>query len=244
MKTVTVGTNGMVKSAMTRHLMVRKALLVCGIVSSLLYVIATIVGAMRWEGYNSISQTVSELSAIDAPSRPFVIPLFLTYSVLVIAFGLGVWASSREKRALRVMAGLLIVYGVVCLLGPFTPMHLRGVEPTLTDTLHLIGAAVDVLLIFLIIGFGTNAFGKRFRLYSIGTMLVLLVVGALAGSDGPRVAANLPTPWAGVTERINIFGFMLWVAVLAIALLRRQSDNLRPNDREKIVRPEAVANRL
>jgi len=36
------------------------------------------------------------------------------------------------------------------------------------------------------------------------------------------MAANLPTPWLGVTERISIFGYMLWIAVLAIVLLRTQ----------------------
>lgn len=55
----------------------------------------------------SISQVISELSAIDAPMRPLVVPLFITYSVLVIAFGLGVWGSARQKRALRVVGGLL-----------------------------------------------------------------------------------------------------------------------------------------
>ncbi|MGZ3488897.1 MAG: hypothetical protein ACXVBY_18775 [Isosphaeraceae bacterium] len=102
---------------------------------------------------------------------------------------------------------------------------------TLTDTLHIIGATVDVLFILLIIGFGATAFGKRFRLYSIGTILVLVVFGALAGLDGPRVAGNLPTPWAGVTERINICGFLLWVVVLAIALLRGRRDVASPRER-------------
>lgn len=87
---------------------------------------------------------------------------------------------------------------------------------------------MDVLFILLIIGFGATAFGKRFRLYSIGTILVLLVFGALTGLDGPRIQANLPTPWVGVMERICIFGSMLWVAVLAIALLRVQGK--RPQD--------------
>jgi hypothetical protein len=40
--------------------------------------------------------------------------------------------------------------------------------------------------------------------------------------DGPRIAANLPTPWVGLWERINIGVFLLWVVVLAIALLRRR----------------------
>ena len=88
--------------------------------------------------------------------------------------------------------------------------------------MHATLTFVLVLFILLVIGFGAIAFGKRFRLYSIATMLILLVFGALAGLDVPRVEANLPTPWLGVTERINIFGYLLWVVVLAIALLRVQ----------------------
>jgi hypothetical protein len=210
MRTLIAGSNEMVGSAVIRHSMVRKVLLVCGILTSLLYVATTILGAMQWEGYNSTSQYVSELSAINAPSRPLVVPLSIAYGVLVIAFGLGVWGSAGRKRALRVVAGLLVGYGVVCLAGPFTSMHQRGLEKTLTDTLHVIGAIADVLFIFLIIGFGANSIGKRFRLYSIGTILILLVSGTLTGLDTPRL---------GVWERINIFGYMSWVVVLAIALL-------------------------
>jgi hypothetical membrane protein len=202
--------------------MARKVLLVCGILSSLLYVATTILGAMRWEGYSSTSQAISELSAIGAPSRPLVVSLFTVYSVLVIAFGLGVWGSAGEKRALHITGGLLVGYGVVCLVAPFFPMHLRGAEATLTDTMHIILTMVTVLFILLTIGFGATAFGKRFRLYSIGTILILLVFGALAGLDGPQLAAQQPAPWLGVTERINIGVFLLWVVVLAIALLRAQ----------------------
>ncbi len=72
----------------------------------------------------------------------------------------------------------------------------------------------------LAIGFGAAAFGMRFRLYSIATLVILVVFGALTGMNGPRIAANLPTPWVGVWERINIGVFLLWVVALATALLR------------------------
>lgn len=202
--------------------MVRKVLLFCGILSSLLYVAINLLGALRWEGYSLKSQTVSELSAIGAPSRPLVVSLGLAYTVLMIAFGLGVWGSAGRNRALRIVGSLLLAYGVVGLAAPFVPMHLRGEETSLTDTMHIILTIVTVLLMMAAIGFGTTAFGKRFRLYSITTILILLVFGALTGLDGPRVAANLPTPWVGITERIDIGVFLLCVVVLAIALLRVQ----------------------
>jgi hypothetical protein len=81
----------------------RKALLICGILSSLLYTAILLVAPMLWENYSSTSKIVSELMAIGAPSRPLVVPLMLTYEVFVIAFTLGVWGSTCAKRALRVV---------------------------------------------------------------------------------------------------------------------------------------------
>ena len=91
--------------------MVRKVLLALGIVGPLFYVATDILLATRWKGYSYTDQTVSELFAIGAPTRPLAVLLMLTYGVLAIAFGLGVWASAGEKRALRVVAVGLIGAG-------------------------------------------------------------------------------------------------------------------------------------
>lgn len=202
---------------------VRKVLLICGILSSLLYVGTDILAGMQWEGYSYTSQAVSELMAIGAPTRPLVISLFGIYTVLVIAFGLGVWGTDTRRRALRITGVLLVGYGLVgYVTGLFFPMHLRGAEGTISDTMHIIGTIVMSLFLLLSMGFGATAHGKRFRLYSIGTILILLLFGAWTGLDGPRVAAQLPTPWLGVKERINIYASMLWVLVLAVSLLRAE----------------------
>ncbi len=201
--------------------MTRKILLVCGIVSSLLYVAMNVFVPMRWEGYSSASQTVSELSAIGASTRPLWVPLGIAYTLLVAVFGCGVWASARQNRPLRVAGGLLVAYGVIGLAWP--PMHLREVLAagggTLTDTMHIVFAMVTVVLMLLAMGFGAVAFGNRFRLYSIATMVILLACGALTVPDAANIQANLPTPWVGVWERINIGVFLLWVVVLATMLL-------------------------
>lgn len=206
----------------------RTHLLACGILAPLLYVATDMFAATRWDGYSYTAQTISETFAIGAPTRPLVLLRGLGYSVLVIAFGVGVRGSASGKRPLRVAGGLLVGIALVDLVAPFVaPMHLRGAERTLTDTMHIVLASVDVLCILLIIGFGASAFGKRFRLYSIGTILVVVVFGTLAGLDGPRIAANLPTPWVGVTERTSVFSYMLWLVVLAIGLLRVQGQPLQ-----------------
>jgi CubicO group peptidase (beta-lactamase class C family) len=213
--------------------MVRKVLLICGVLSSALYVAADILVAMRYEGYRYADQTISELSAIGAPTRPLWVLLGLTYTLLVTAFGSGVWRSARRNRALRIVGGLLIVYGVIGLAWPYAPMHVRGTEFTLTDTMHIVLSMVTVLLMLLAIGFGAAAFGKRFRLYSIATIVILVAFGALTGVDAPRIAADQPTPWIGVWERINLGVFLLWVVVLATKLLRGRDSSDSGSRREE-----------
>jgi cytochrome c biogenesis protein CcdA len=103
-------------------------------------------------------------------------------------------------------------------------MHRREVlaagGATTGDTLHVVLGAATVFLMFLAIGFGATAFGKRFRLYSIVTIVVLLVFGGLTFLEAPRLQMKLPTPWIGLWERISISGFLLWAATLAAVLWR------------------------
>src|SRR5918994_6011278 len=201
--------------------MVRKVLLVCGVLAPLLYVATDILATMLYEGYSYTDQTISELFAIGAPTRPLVLVLAPAYALLVYAFGVGLWASAGEKRALRVVAAGLIgkeVLGLVVTV--FFPMHMRGFEGTLTDTMHATLTLVGNLFFLLAIGFGATVFGKRFRLYSIATMLLIVVGGVLAGLDIPQMAADLPTPWMGLWERMDAYAYVLWMAVLAVGLLR------------------------
>jgi len=201
----------------------QKVLLVCGILSSLLY--GAMITLIRYEGYHPISQVPSELTAIGAPTRALWMVLGPAYDVLVVAFGVGVWLSSGEKRALRIVGGLFVAFGILSgIAWPFAAMHQREVLAagggTLSDTLHVILGLMTVLFMLVAIGFGATAFGKPFRFYSIVTILILFVFGALTGLESPRLGANVPTPWIGLWERINILGFLLWVVVLAVVLLR------------------------
>src|SRR4029450_7284069 len=87
----------------------RKVLLVCGIVSSLLY--GAMIWTIRYEGYSLISQVPSELTAIGAPTRSLWMWLGSIYTALVAAFGWGVWRSNGRNRAMRLMGGLILAYG-------------------------------------------------------------------------------------------------------------------------------------
>jgi hypothetical protein len=204
----------------------RQLLLGCGIAFAVLWVGIDVVASILYEGYSYADQTVSELSAIGAPTRPLWMAFGIVWNVLVIAFAAGVWQSAGSSRALRIVAGLLIANAIVGMtIGPFSSMNQRSVLAagggTSSDTLHLVVTGIGVFTFLLEIGFGASVFGCRFRLYSIATIVAMVVFGVITSFYAQEVQANQPTPWVGIYERINAYGYMLWIAVLAVMLWKK-----------------------
>ena len=211
----------------------RRFLLACGILSAGWYAAMTIFVATQWSGYSSSSQVISELSAVDAPTRRLWVLLGIPYTILAVAFGWGVWVSAGRNRALRFVGASLLASAALGLGWPFAPMHLREVVAaggaTLGDTMHIVLGGLTVMLMLVAIGFGAAAFGPRFRIYSIVSVVIVLIFGVLTFLEAPDLGANRPTPWIGTWERINIGISMLWNAVLALRLLRAPERTLRMN---------------
>jgi Protein of unknown function (DUF998) len=208
--------------------MIRKILLGCGIVSSVLYIAVDILGTLRYPGHRYTEQQFSELTAAGSPVRPLMIALnVIPYTLLVVAFAMGVWTSARPKRAGRITGAMLLGYAAFGMAGgavfPMKPREaLAAGEGTLRNTMHIPATMVMSLFILLAMGFGATLLGKRFRYYSYATIAILIVFGVLTSLQAGKMVADEPTPWMGLTERINIYATMLWVAVLAIGLLRAQ----------------------
>jgi hypothetical protein len=188
---------------------VAQGVALCGIASSVLY--GLMIWAIRYEGYNVFSQVPSELTAIGAPTRVLWAQLGWVYTMLVTAFGIGLWKSAGRNRAVRIVGGLILAFASLGLLWPFAAMHQREVLAagggTLSDTLHVVLGAVTVFLMFSR-SVWRDGIRTTFRFYSIVTIVVLLTFGALTFIEAPRLQTNLPTPWIGLWERINISVFL------------------------------------
>jgi hypothetical protein len=201
----------------------RGALLACGVLAPLLYLASDVVASVRYQGYSYLHQTISELNAIGSPTRGLTVAFGLAGYALLTAFGVGIWRSAAGSRRLRAVGGVLSGFGVLALWAvPFASMPMRGAEQGLNGALHLVAGMVAVLLLLAAMGFASATFGRRFRLYTIATVVVMLAFGAWTGVDGPRIAEGLATPWVGVKERISVYSYQLWLVALALALLRQR----------------------
>jgi hypothetical protein len=199
--------------------MTRRLLLACGVLASLLYVGIDVLAALRYPGYHSFtSQAVSELMARGAPTERLVDPPMLLYSVLMLAFGIGVWKSSPPPRA-RVAGGLLIVSSALGLTGPtLYEMNLRGTGSFAADAPHIALTAVGIAFTLATLAVASKMRGRGFRLYSLATIAASVVFGALTALASGGIATGEPTPWVGILERIDIGSFLVWVAVFAVVL--------------------------
>ena len=199
----------------------QRVLLASGIAAPALYAAADIVAGMRWEGYSFRDQTISELGAIGAPSRVvFSVFLIVVYG-LMVAFGIGVLRAADGNRRLKAVGGLVIGVGVLALtVGQFAAMRMRGSEQGSAGALHLIEGLVAMLMVFASMGIAATALDRRFRVYTLVTIALVVGFGVWSTSEVSRVEQGLATPWLGVKERIFWYGYQSWYAVLALALLR------------------------
>lgn len=203
----------------------RRAALFAGILSSVLYAGMNAFIPLLWPAYDSLSQTVSELSAIGAPTRLVWLTFGTIYTLLIIVFGLGLCASDGGKPRLRIAGLLIVAYGTIGVYWP--PMHLREVLAagggSLTDTLHLLWAGVTVLIMLTVMIMGASVRRGVFRTYSLISILVMAFFGVLTGMQADRLELGLATPWLGVWERASVGAYLLWVAVFAAIQLRMQA---------------------
>jgi len=167
---------------------------------------------LNWWG-NQISLSCGETLALGCRT---------TRGFCLCSFGAGIWLTAHDRRSLKVTAILIIGKEILGLTGTlFFPIHLRVVEGNYSDIMHGIVTAVGVFLfMFPAMIAGAVAFKGIFRIYSIVTMTLFIVFGIFTGTMQPQYVANLPTPMMGVWERINIYGYMLWIVILSIMLLR------------------------
>jgi Protein of unknown function (DUF998) len=191
----------------------------CGALSPAIYLAADLAAVARYPGYSATDQAVSELFAIGAPTSGLVVRLFSISSGLLLAFAGGVWWRAGRDRRLRLLAVIFAAGALEALvLWNFFPMHMRGVARTATDIMHLLLAANPFVPLGMVVG--ASAFRGWFRTYTLGTLVLLLVMAAYGFSYAPALAANEPTPGLGLAERIAQYGYGVWEVVLAGVLWR------------------------
>lgn len=197
----------------------KRVLIACGIIASLLYAGTVVMGGVLHPGYDPVRQTISELIARGAPFKPALDGLFIVYNILVVFFGAGMLLSAQgQGRMVLAASRLLVALGVLgVVLTVFFPLDAPNSPQTITGTMHL--AFSGLLSLFTVLSLLFFGLGWRHQpgfhglaLYALASYVFIVVTGALTLAG---------RTYMGLIERLTIGGFLQWVLITAIVLTLR-----------------------
>lgn len=208
-------------------------LMLCGILSPVVYVMTVALGGFLRPDYSHKSQFISELIIIDAPNKNMLDALFVLHNLLTIAFGVGLTSSMQEptlntsttlysstnKKRGKWSGLTLIVLGIFGFVKIFFPQDSIGSSVTITGATHKILAILSSLASILSMVWVGLWFQEQptYGAYSRYTFLSLAFVLI---SGGLEVVTVNRLPFSGFMERITIGGFLQWLFVVGLKLFR------------------------
>jgi len=198
-----------------------RPLLACGLAAPVLFLATDLLAIARADGYSPMRQSISDLTAAGAPTRPLVTTLRVTGDALMAAFAAGVTATAGDSRALAVTGRLVATQAA---LDAFATAALPRDDSSPTwaprNTANTVVMAAGVGCFVAAMGTGAAAVRGPFRVFSAGIPLSYGLLTVLSLLLRPR---EEPPSSTGAQERTMAYSCELWAAVLAGLLLHRQS---------------------
>lgn len=191
----------------------------CGVLSPMFLMIATIVGGALRQDYDPIANSISELYETAAPNAHWLMVLFTTYHALVIPLAIGLYRGLPRTPCGwngPVFLGLAGLFGIPlgayaqCDPGCFGATTFRG-------QLHGILVLVTVLLIFAAM-FATW-FRVRNHLQWRGYARYTIVTALIGIAFGIGMVPFIQGQYAGLLERISVTIIGQWYAVSGLLLV-------------------------
>jgi hypothetical protein len=185
-----------------------KAVLIAAVVATLCSIGIDLLGLALWKGYDYVHQSITQLSALGAPTRPWAVALTIGRDLALLIVGLTLWLVSDRNVALRITASLVITTAAAGFAAEFFPTQV-GQSPPFSSPSVILGA-IAVVASVLVIAFGAAAFSGWFRAVSIGVLAafaLLTILGFMQTS--PRI---------GLQERVMSYAILAWVILLGVAL--------------------------
>lgn len=189
-----------------------------GVISLLSYIAAVLFSPLAYPGYNWMAQAVSDLSALDAPSKMLWTQLASLYGLsgIVSIMMVCVFIQGKLNKMLRTGIYLFAIMNWISLAGyEAFPLTEQGYAGTFQDIMHMIVTVLVVLLsvsslILIMVGGYRHQFYPSLALWATAA-LSLMLLGALG-------IATVPAEYFGIPERFSVFAATGFNAVLGVYL--------------------------
>lgn len=189
-----------------------------GIFAVVAYFLHDMIGAQFYQGYNFLSQAVSDLTASDAPSRIVAGGLSSVYGTFSIIASMAIVLLVQKKlnKPLRLGIYLFASMNLISNIGySLFPLSTSGYAGTFQDIMHLYVVTMLVVLlsisslVLIIIG----GFKEKRRYQSLSYIAAIALVLMMSGA----ILSNLVNPSIfGLVERFSTYSAVLFTGILGI----------------------------
>jgi hypothetical membrane protein len=201
---------------MSENRRIYKYLSLSGLIGGVFYFLHIIMGRIFYKGYNPLTQAVSDLTALNSPSRNIASIFSVLYGICTVIFVISffIYYKGKLNKFVTLGAFAFCIMAVVSFLGySFFPLSSSGYAGTVRDKMHILVTILVVAftifsLILFCIGFFRTGKYKSLGIISL-CAFILLAIGAI-------LVNIIPKEYFGVAERINIYSVIIYTCVLSI----------------------------
>lgn len=188
---------------------------VCGIISVILYLLHDVIGALNYPGYEWTRQAVSDLTAVDAPSKAIAGQFSSVHGLFsVVTNALLCILVINMKKVLRIGIYLFAAMHSVSAIGyKFFPLTSSGYDGSFSSFMHtyVVTALVVILSIVSLVVIAVGSFKDHRKKLGIGAIIALVCM-----LMGPVGMAACPIEIFGVVERFSTYSAVVFTGVLGV----------------------------
>ena len=189
-----------------------------GLIGVTFYFLHVIFGSLFYEGYNSMAQAISDLTAKDSPSKYIAMPFSMIYGIFTVIFSTYFFVYFKQKinKYVTLGAGFFCIMNFISFFGyTFFPLSEAGYAETFQDKMHMVVTVLIVIftiisLVLLTIGFFKTDNDKIIGIISLCAFILLLA--------GAMLINILPKEFFGIAERINVYTVVVYTGILSLWL--------------------------
>lgn len=192
---------------------------ICGIIGPIFYaIVIAIIGSLHPD-YSHISQSMSELGAVDAPYALIINTLgFPLLGLFMIAFAVGIDRGIRRNRASKLGPALVVLSGVSLIMTGIFQCDIGCIDVTWVGVTHSIFATIaavslSIAPIFIAIRQWSDSRWRRYTAFSWVIAVVTLLISMLYSFD-------IFESQIGLLQRVSMGLPLIWMLITSIKLLR------------------------
>jgi len=198
--------------------------LISGLLSVVFYIMHDVVGALYYPGYDRMTQAVSDLTAVDAPSRIVAGGYTSVYGIFTgICCAFLCILAGRSNKVFRLGIYLFTAMNAVSAIGySLFPLTGSGYDGSFQSFVHVYVVTVLVVLLSIVslIVIAIGCFKEDRKV--LGCLALLALACMFFGAAG---SGALPKSVFGIVERFSTYSAVVFTGVLGIAAYKDSDRN-------------------